>query len=177
MKSHIRQIDPVEVTVNETQFYIYPFGAFKANNILAELSSVIMPLLGAFAPLFLTGDEDGGALDTDVSDMAPGITKAFSTLSGDKLERLFKKLLTDNRNVSVDLEGAEEAIWLNADIADELFCGNAQGMYVLAFHVVKVNFSGFFEKAAGPSGKAIGQLAARMGLSDTDASTPISSPI
>ena len=54
-----------------------------------------------------------------------------------------KKLLTQYNNIIVLIDGKQEA--LNDDLANEVFCGEAQDMYLLAFEVVKINFPGIFK--------------------------------
>lgn len=53
-----------------------------------------------------------------------------------------------------DEEGERQQDVLDKDLADEVFCGNVQDMFVLCVHVIKLNFNGFFEKLATLSGKA-----------------------
>jgi hypothetical protein len=51
-------------------------------------------------------------------------------------------------------KGERQQDVLDKDLADEVFCGNVQDMFVLCVHVIKLNFNGFFEKLATLSGKA-----------------------
>lgn len=168
MKAHVKQFDPTEVKVGGNTFFLFPFPAFKAANITGELTAVITPILGAVAPLLLGSDKD--AIDTDIDKAAPAIAGAFNSLSGDKLESLLKKLLTKYENVTVQLDEEEDAERLTEDLANELFCGNAQDMFILAFHVIRVNFSGFFERLGGPSGRVVERMMAKMTSANTESS-------
>ena len=42
---------------------------------------------------------------------------------------------------------------LTDDLADEVFCGEIQDMFLLCFHVIKLNFNGFFKRLGTRSGK------------------------
>jgi hypothetical protein len=48
------------------------------------------------------------------------------------------------------------------DIVNEIFCGDVQDMFILAFYVIRLNFNGFFKRLAGPSGKAGEALVKKM---------------
>ena len=64
-----------------------------------------------------------------------------------------KKLLIDHKNVSVEGETTDgEVKLLTYDIANEVFCGDVQDMFVLCFEVIKLNFNGFFKKMAAQFG-------------------------
>ena len=43
---------------------------------------------------------------------------------------------------------------LDMDLVNEIFCGEVQDMFILAFYVIRLNFNGFFKKLAGRFGKA-----------------------
>lgn len=159
----LRQMEPMKVKVGEYNFYITPFPAFKAANITGELASVLAPLLGVLAPLVDGGNQkeggegsDGGSLmDIDAGKAAEAIA-GCSAISGDKLEKLMQKLLL-GRNIVVEApnqDGEVEAQRLDMDLANELFCGEVQDMFVLCFHVIRLNFNGFFKRFAARSGKA-----------------------
>ena len=77
-------------------------------------------------------------------------------IDGNKLERLMKKLLLGG-NVVIEYEdenGETQQDTLDQDLANEVFCGNVQDMFVLCIHVIKLNFNGFFKRLATLSGKA-----------------------
>lgn len=143
--------DPVKVTVGGRDFYIRPFSAFKAANISGEVVKVVVPILGAVLPAFGTKDVSQ-VMDEDVSELAPAITKSFDALTGDKCEKLLRDLLVKNDNIAVNFDG--ETTRLTEDIANEIFCGEVQNMYILAFHVIKANYGGFFKKLGVQSGSA-----------------------
>lgn len=59
-----------------------------------------------------------------------------------------KKLLIDNKNVSVESEATDGQVKvLDYDIANEVFCGDVQDMYILCFEVIRLNFKGFSRKS------------------------------
>ncbi|GHU52676.1 hypothetical protein AGMMS49975_08970 [Clostridia bacterium] len=141
----IKQHETTEKTVNGTQFYIRPFPAFTAANISGELAAVLAPALAGLAPLALSGG-DTDLMNLDVS----SFSGALSGLSGDKVEGLLKKLLTKHGNISIETKDGVEP--LDNDKANEIFCGAAQDMFVLAVEVINVNFKGFFSKLGSLSG-------------------------
>lgn len=136
--------------VGENLYYLRPFPAFKAVRMTGELSTIAGPVLASIAALAVN--------DTDTADTIPAIVQAFQSLSGDKLERLMKELLTANRNITVNVEGKEDAQILTEDLANELFCCEVQEMFILAFRVIQLNFSGFFRKLQTRFGGAFGKL-------------------
>ena len=156
----LKQMTPTVEKVGGNTFYITPFSAFKAANLTGELASILTPLLGAFAPLI--GDEEAGdgetggdgLLDVDVSKAAE-VLSGCPAIGGDRLEGLMRKLLLGG-NIVVEITdgdtGERETLKLDFDTANELFCGDVQDMFILCFHVIKLNFKGFFKKLAAQSG-------------------------
>ena len=150
-----------EKNIGGNVYFIRPFGAFTSANLSGELMSVITPVLATIAPVFANAASQSGDssfLDHDAEIAAPAIANALSNVSGDKIESLLRKLLTKHGNISVQISGEREAQPLTDDMADELFCGDTQDMFILAFEVVKANYSGFFGKIAGRFGKQIDEL-------------------
>lgn len=153
----MRQIEPVTVKVNGTKYYITPFPAFKAANLSGELASVLAPIIGALMPLANILSEDntqGSLMDVDVNEAAKAIS-GCSGISGDKLELLMRKLLTEG-NIVVEVpdeSGRTEAQRLDYDLANEIFCGEIQDMFVLCFHVIKLNYNSFFGRLLALSGE------------------------
>lgn len=150
----MKQFEPRVRKIGENTFYVRPFPAFVATNISGELAAVITPLIGNLAPLFNKVDagEGNGLLDVDVVEAAPAIAGAFSSISGDKLESLMKKLLVRYKNISVEMYDSTEAQVLTEDLVNELFCGDVQEMFILAFEVIRTNYNGFFAKLGNLSG-------------------------
>lgn len=144
----VKMMDPNIEIINENTFYIYPFGAMKSANLSGEITALLTPLIASLAPALAS---DKKLMDLDVNDIAPQIGKAFGALSGDMIEGLIRKLILDN-NVGVLKTGADDAVWLTEQVADEVFCTNAQDMFILAFYVIKANYSGFFAKFGNLSG-------------------------
>lgn len=170
----MKMTEPKAVVVQGTTFYIYPFSAFKAANLSGELIALLGPMLGGLASLVSDGEADGNSntsdtkvtaaksgsednsfLDKDIdwSKVSDAMGSAFSTLSGDKVESILRKLLIANRNITAEYDG--QVSYLDEDILNDIFCGEIQGMYVLAYHVIKNNFGGFFAKFESQSGSAI----------------------
>lgn len=148
----LKQMEATNVKIGENTFFIKPFKAFEAVNLSGELTSVISPLVGAIAPL--VGNEN--ILDSEVD--VRKVADSFSgiDIDGNKLERLMKKLLLGG-NVVIEYEdesGETQQEALDQDLANEVFCGNVQDMFVLCIHVIKLNFNGFFKRLATLSGKA-----------------------
>ena len=150
----LKQMEAQKVNIGDNVFYIKPFSAFKAANITGELASVLSPLIGVFASLI--GDNPYSSLmDVDVNKAAEALS-GTTLISGDKLEALMSKLLLGDHIVIEyeDDDGKTHQEKLKKDLADEVFCGDVQDMFVLCIHVIKLNFNGFFGKLATLSGKA-----------------------
>lgn len=148
----VKMMQPTEQKIGGNTFYIYPLPAFTAANLSAEVIGLLSPLVGGIAGAFKNGDkEDKGLMNMDVSEAAPYIAGAFSSISADKTESLLRKLLL-NEKVAVRLEGENETFYLSEDTCNEIFCGNTQDMFILAFHVIKVNYKDFFESIGSRSG-------------------------
>lgn len=148
----MKQMEPIREKVGNTKFYITPFPAFKAANLTGELASVLAPLLGVLAPL--VSDDSKGLMDVDVTSAAQALSSC-TAINGDKLELLMRKLLLGG-HIALELQnenGEIEPEILDMDIANEVFCGEVQDMFVLCFHVIKLNFNGFFKKISTQSGK------------------------
>ena len=50
-------------------------------------------------------------------------------------------------------DGETEGQILDENLINEMFCGEVQDMFILCFHVIQLNFNGFFKRFAGLSGK------------------------
>ena len=149
----LKQLETTHVKVGDMKFYIKPFAAFKAANLTGELASTLAPLLGVLAPL-VNDESEGGLMDIDVRTAADAMA-GCTALSGDKLEQLMRKLLLGGHIVVevLDGEGNVDGQILDNDTANEVFCGEVQDMFILCFHVIKLNFNGFFKRFTGLSGK------------------------
>lgn len=155
----MKQMEVVEKRIGENTFYLRPFPAFVAANISGDLAAVISPILGSLTPLLGGSGKNGNILDIEVEDALPALSTAFNGLSGDKFERLMKKLLVDHKNISVEAEatGGQVAI-MDYATANEVFCGDVQDMYILCWEVIKLNFSGFFKKLGAQFGNLQGVI-------------------
>lgn len=156
----LKQLEPAFETIGENTFAITPFPAFKAANLTGELASVLAPIMGALAPLAGGANVDGSGgeaslLDIDASKAGEALSNC-SGINGDKLEALMKKLLLGG-HIAVeykDEDGGQKKERLDADLANELFCGDLQDMFVLCFYVIRLNFNGFFKRFVVQSGTA-----------------------
>ena len=156
----MKQFDvKAEKTIGGNKFYIRPFGAMKAAGISADVTAFILPILGAAAPLLgdSTKGKGTGLMDINVEDAGKALANSLPEGSGDRVEALLKKLLTKHQNISVEIDG-EEIQNLNEDLANELFCGEVQNMFILAVEVIKVNYAGFFKKLGDQFGGALEKL-------------------
>lgn len=155
----MKQLEPVKKTIDGINFYISQFPALKAANLTGELASVLAPLLGVIAPL-IGGNES--LLDADAEKIGNAMANCTG-ISGDKIELLVRKLLLGG-NIAVeeiDDYGKTDFQRLDEDVLNEIFCGNVQNMFILCYHVIALNFDGFFKKLAAPSGKEESQKVAR----------------
>lgn len=193
----MKRMERTEKVIGENTFYIVPFAAFTATNISAELSAVLAPMLGSMGAMIggidvdaamkaasqpsfnaeNATEEDRGVSVTDIMNMdmekvLPALAAAFGSLSGDRLERLMRRLLVDNKNISVEGESTDgRTVTLDKDLADEVFCGDIQDMFILCYEVIKVNFSGFFKKLGVQFGRQLRAMTAEETSSDLASST------
>lgn len=169
----MKRMETTEKVIGENTFYIRPFAAFTASNVSCEAIAVLSPIIGGLAPLFgnMEKEETSKAdnkgegsdamnwMDMDIEEALPSITDALSSVSGDKVEHLMKRLLVDYGNISVegpDTDGNVKK--LDRDLADEVFCGEIQDMVILCYEVIKLNFRGFFKKLGARSGSLAERL-------------------
>jgi hypothetical protein len=134
-----------EKEIGGVKFYIRAFPAFTAANISGELAAALAPAMAGIVPIAMRSEKTD-ILNVDVSQFSG----AMSSLSGDKVEAMLKKLLTKHRNVSVETDDGVKM--LDNDLADEVFCGDVQNMFILAFEVVQANYGNFFKNLAGQFG-------------------------
>lgn len=174
--------EPFKKQIGEYIFYIYPFSAFKSANISGELVSLLSPILVSVLPA-LAGDggdsnnDEASIFDMDISKAMPSIMNACSSLDGDKVENIVKKLICKSQNISYEHEREQKVAWLDEEAADDVFTGNVEDMFILAFEVIKLNFKGFFKKLGNLSGNQ-GKLLSQMeSLKNTAASTKANSAI
>lgn len=180
MAKAVKQSNTTQKVIGENTFYIRPFPAFTAANISGDLVKLLSPVVGGIASAIGASGTIGdtasgfkeaaaGVMDMDIEDVAPKLSDALSGLSGDAVERMMRKLLVNNRNISVEGPATDgEVKWLDNDIANEVFCAELQDMYILCFEVIRVNFKGFFSKIAGLFGDRQEGLEAETASSDTD---------
>lgn len=161
----MKRMEVTEKQIGENTFYLRPFPAFTAANISGELASLITPMISGLAPVF-AGKSMDQVMTMEIEDAMPAFSDAFSALSGDKVERMMKKLLVDHKNISVDTPETGKTEVLNLDLANEVFCGDVQDMFLLCFEVIKINFSGFFKKLGAQFGDLRGLM--KMGSPSTE---------
>lgn len=158
----VKMMQPTEKKIGRCTFYIYPLPAFTAARLSTEVIGLLSPLVGGIVRAFKgAGNDDSGddstekknLLDMDVSEAAPYIAGSFSSLSADKVEGLIRALLLGGQ-VAVREEDSTDAEYLTEDKCNEVFCGNTQNMFVLAFYVLKENYGDFFESIGSQSGNA-----------------------
>lgn len=161
MKLH----EPTQVKISGNKFYIYPFPAFTAANLSGDILALLAPVIGGVAPALAS---DGA--NAKVEDALPALTTAFNCMDGDKLEVLLRKILLDGKNITVETDDEPDGERLDQDLINELFCGNVQDMYILTYHVLKVNYQGFFKKLSSRFG-GVFKPTAQTVLKNTENST------
>ena len=142
----MKQLEVTRKDIGEAVFYIKPFPAFTAANLSGDLANLVAPLFGGMAGAFGNSKAED-IMSMEIDEALPSISSAFSGLSGDKFERLMRNLLVEHKNISVECEATDgETKVLTYDLANEVFCGEVQDMYVLCFEVIRLNYKGFFKK-------------------------------
>ena len=161
----IKQIESTEKVIGDATFYIRPFGGFLSASISGDVFALILPTLGSLAPMAGNSmmKSAGSVLDSDISfdNLAPAITQGMASLSGEKLEKLLIKLLVKHNNVAVEFSGEDKLHPLTRDLADNIFSGDTQDMFILAVEVIKVNYAGLLKRLGSRFG---GQMDALRGL-------------
>ncbi len=180
---NMKQLQTTQKVIGDATFYIRPFPAFTGARISGELTSLLAPVLGglgAIADQFkgTNLNTENGKVDImnlDIDKALPALADSVSTLSGDKLERIMKNLLVNNQNISVVCAATGgNAQTLDMDLANEVFCGDLQDMFILCYEVIKVNYGSFFTKL----GTRFGPLLAALKKAPTSPSTePLTSPV
>lgn len=147
--------------IGEYEFYIRPFPAFVSANMSGEIAALVLPVIGALTPLASGADvgdvdlsvlKDGKMPEIDISkidlaDAGPVFGNAVSSLTGDKIESLMRKLLINHKNIAVSgPETNDEVKQLDYDLVNAIFCAEIQDLYALCWEVIKLNFGGFFKK-------------------------------
>ena len=107
----------------------------------------------------------------------PAFTAAMQGLSPAEFEKLARELLVNSRNIAFKNQDYPNGEILTEDAVNAIFAGNAQNMYILAFHVIKENYGGFFGKFKIPSGNAKVKEILKMYSNGTENSTPAASEI
>jgi len=152
----MKRMDVFDKQVGDNIFYIHPFAAFTAANLSGELAALVSPLLSGLSAI--VGNDTENIMDVEIDTALPAISDAFSSISGDKVERLMKKLLIDNKNISVENPETGRPEILTMDLANEIFCGELQDMFILCFEVIRLNFGSFFKKLGARFGGLQGLL-------------------
>lgn len=170
-----------EVQIDGISFFISPFPVFTAARITAQLSKVLSPILGGVIALLGSEDDTGEDTEKDLSENVvaaiPAFTAAMQGLSPVEFEKLARELLVNSRNIAFKNQDYPNGEILTEDAVNAIFAGNTQNMYILAFHVIKENYGGFFGKFKIPSGNAKVKEILKMYSNGTENSTPAASEI
>ena len=170
-----------EVQIDGITFFIFPFPVFTAARLTAQLSKVLSPILGGVIALLGSEDETGEDTEKDLSENVvaaiPTFTAAMQGLSPVEFEKLARELLVNSRNIAFKNQDYPNGEILTEDAVNAIFAGNTQNMYILAFHVIKENYGGFFGKFKIPSGNAKVKEILKMYSNGTENSTPAASEI
>lgn len=179
MNINLKQQEVSEYTIGEYTFYVKPFSAMKSVNISADLTKTIGPAVGGIFSLLgsVAGEDNpGGDVESVLSRIDPQkavtvLREALTTLDGDDLERVVRRLLIDYHNVSVSGPMTEDkAVPMDMNIFNDVFCCETQNIYLLCWDVINLNFGSFF----GDMKLRFGDLTGVMGnqiMSDTASST------
>ena len=167
-----------EVKIDGTSFFVAPFPVFAAVRITAMLSKVLAPVLGGLIALLgESADEEAeDDLGNEIKSAIPSFVEAMSSTNPADFERLFRELLVNSRNIAFQDDEHTTGEILTEDYLNAMFAGDSQNLYILAYHVLKVNFRGFFEKFSSLSGSPLIQkLKAQIDSPDTGDSRQSSS--
>lgn len=154
---------PIKKEIGGYTFYIRPMSAMRCAYVSGELATVLVPLVTTLLPL--AGGEE--ISDKTVVESAPAIAGAFSTLSGEKVQKLLSALLIEDGCIGVEGPDINGAVFLDKDTLNTVFAGNAQNMFILAFHVININFGDFFGTLGAQCGTAFEKLRTPMTASQS----------
>lgn len=170
----MKRTEVEEYKIGENRFFVRRFPAFTAANISGELIRVLSPILSTVAVAL--GNFDASAIDTtnmtlddiskmdisnvmdmDIEKIVPSLSNALAGVSGNELQEIIEKLIVRYDNVSVNCEATDwNTARMTKDLADEVFCGDIQDMYILCFYVIKLNFRNFFKRFGSLFGSRTG---------------------
>lgn len=165
-----------EVKIDGTSFFIAPFPVFAAVRITAMLSKVLAPILGGLIALLGESVDEETEDDLGIKTAIPSFVESMSSTNPEEFERLFRELLVNSRNIAFQDDEHTTGEVLTEDYLNAMFSGDSQILYILAYHVLKVNFRGFFAKFSGLSGSPLIQkLKAQIDSPNTEDSIQSSS--
>lgn len=168
----LKQMEVSEFTIGEYTFYIKKFPAFYCANISAELTKVVTPVIGGLAPIIGGLNEGFDLSHIKIESAIPAVTQAFAQLDGDQVEHILNRLLIERKNVSLSGPITDGAVKpLTMDVANEVFCGGIDEMFILCWHVINCNFGDFFSKIGARFGLRIGNTETPVQLNSTESST------
>lgn len=127
---------PIEVTINETTFFITPMDAFQALEVFGDLQKDLLPAIGELVAVGFGGEGEAG--DNGEQAMASAIEKLSMKLDGKQLKAWTDRLITQD-SVAVSIHGKDMA--LDAAARTMAF-REFTDILELLFHVIKVNFAG-----------------------------------
>lgn len=168
-------MNKTEVQISGTSFFIAPFPVFVSVRITAMLTKVLSPVLGGLVALLGSGNNEEGTSESDAMEEAaaaiPTFTDAMSSLNPYDFEKLMRELLITSRTIVWKNDQQPDGEILIEESLNALMAGNSQDVYILAYHVLKVNFKGFFEKfkslSGNPTVKALLKKAELTGTEDS----------
>lgn len=150
----LKRLESTQFDIGEYSFYVTPFPAMKSAGIAADVAKVIGPALGGIFSIVGTGgngktDAEGILSGIDPQKAVTVLGEALSSLDGDEMERIIGRLLIDYNNVNVSGPFTEfKAVRMNRDTFDEVFCCEAQNIFVLCWDVINLNYKSFFKNIA-----------------------------
>ena len=163
----VKQHVTTEKTIDGYKFCIFPFGAWSAQRIGFGLKDILTRATGDAIPELVKALKTMGkenSLDMEVgAEMAAVIFKVLRDLNADAAENILKELLIKHGNITVTpVDTPGNTVKLDLSVSDTIFCGDLQNMYILAAHVILVNYASFFGKGASLFGELIDDIKIRM---------------
>lgn len=151
MNINLKQLEVTEFQLDDHTFYVKPFPAMKSASISTDVAKVIGPVIGGLFTAIRPGANTNSAENLlsaiDPQKAVSVLGTAFSSLDGEEMERIIRRLLLDYGNVSLSGPYTENRVKpLDMDAINEVFCYNAQDIFVLCWDVINLNFKGFFGK-------------------------------
>lgn len=147
----LAELNIQEKTIGDNRYYVRPFPALMALELLGDLQAV---LTGAVGRSISDDVEVGSFLDKKIN-MGAAIAAIGQQLKGPVLVSFAQRLILEDY-ISVKRLGKEEPERLSKLLFNNIFQRNLKELFELVFFILEVNYSDFFDGLPDLSGVLTG---------------------